>query len=95
MTRFVRIIPDPDERAEAGSRIRVDYDPDDTGAFCIADEVVLRENLHDPNCNNVRTFATVELGRVSARALRDALVELCQHLVDEERAAGARRKGKP
>lgn len=59
MTRFVRIIPDPDPRADPGSRIRVDYDPDDTGAF-------------------------VELGRDTARSLRDALVDLCKHLDAED-----------
>lgn len=83
--RFVRIIPDPDPRADAGSRIRVDYDPDDTGAFCIADENVLPEKLHDPNCHRVQTISNIELGRATARSLRDVLIELCRHLDDEER----------
>lgn len=84
MTRFVRIIPDPDPRADAGSRIRVDYDPDDTGAFCIADENVLPEKLLDPNCYRVQTISNVELGRDTARSLRDALVDLCKHLDAED-----------
>jgi len=85
--RFVRIIPDPDPRADAGSRIRVDYDPDDTGAFCIADENVLPEKLLDPNCYRVQTIANVELGRDTARSLRDALIDLCKHLDDEGHAS--------
>ncbi len=85
MTRFVRIIPDPDPRADAGSRLRVDYDPDDTGAFCIADENVLLEKLLDPNCYRVQTISNIEIDRPKARALRDALIELCKHLDEEER----------
>jgi len=84
--RFVRIIPDPDPRADAGSRIRVDYDPDDTGAFCIADENVLPEKLLDPNCHRVQTVSNIELGRDTARSMRDALIDLCKHLDDEEHA---------
>ncbi len=86
MTRFVRVIPDPDPRADAGSRIRVDYDPDDTRAFVIADENVLPEKPLDPNARNVTTLANINLGRDTARALRDVLIELCKHLDDEEQA---------
>lgn len=87
MTRFVRIIPDPDPRADPGSRIRVDYDPDDTGAFCISDENVLPEKLRDPDCYHVRTIANIEMDRTKARAIRDAMVELCNNLDEEDRAA--------
>lgn len=86
MTRFVRIIPDPDPRADARSRIRIDYDPDDTGAFGISDENVLPEKLHDPNCNRVQV-ANIEMDRPKARAIRDAMIALCAHLDEEERAA--------
>jgi len=93
MTRFVRIIPDPDPRCDPGSRIRVDYDPDDTGAFVIADENVLPEKLLDPNALNVTTLANINLGRDTARVLRDIMIELCKHLDDEERSAATRDPG--
>jgi hypothetical protein len=85
MTRFIRIIPDPDPRADVGSRIRIDYDPDDTGAFCISDENVLPEKLLDADCYRVQTIANIEMDRPKARAIRDAMVGLCKHLDEEER----------
>jgi hypothetical protein len=85
--RFVRIYHH--EKDDPGSRLRVDYDPDDTGAFVVADENVQPEKTFDPNCYRVQTLANVELDRHSARWLRDALIALCEHLDVEEAARGA------
>lgn len=84
MTRFVCIYHDPKD--DPGSRIRVDYDPDDTGAFVVADENVLPEKTHDANCIRVQAIATVNLDNSAVRWLRDTLIELCKHLDEEERA---------
>ena len=87
MTRFVRIYHHLKD--DPGSRLRVDYDPDDTGAFCVSDENVLPEKTLDPNCIRVETLANIELDHASARWLRDAFIELCKHLDTEEAATGA------
>lgn len=87
MTRFVRIYHH--EKDDPGSRLRVDYDLDDTGAFCVSDENVLPEKTLDPNCIRVDTLANIELDRTSARWLRDAFIALCEHLDAEEAATGA------
>lgn len=78
MTRFVRIYHHPKD--DPGSRIRVEHDPDNTGAFCISDENVLPEKTLDPDVRRVQTLACVSLDYNSARWLRDALIELCKHL---------------
>lgn len=87
MTRFVRIYHDPKD--DPGSRVRVDYDPDDTGVFVLADENVLPEKTHDPDCIRVDALATINLDHTSVRWLRDQLIELCEHL-EEERASAQR-----
>lgn len=84
MTRFVRIYHH--EKDDPGSRLRVDYDPDDTGAFCVSDENVLPEKTLDPNVYRVDTLACVNLDFDSARWLRDALVALCEQLEAEHGA---------
>lgn len=80
--RFVRIYHH--EKGDPGSRLRVDYDPDDTGAFCVSDEDVWPEKVTDPNALHVKTLANVELDRAAARWLRDTLIALCEHLDAEE-----------
>lgn len=75
MTRFVRIYHHPKD--DPGSRIRVDYDPDNTGAFCISDENVLPEKTLDPDCVRVQALGSIDLDFSAARWLRDALVDLC------------------
>lgn len=87
MSRLVRIYHD--SKDDPGSRIRVDYDPDDTGAFEVTDENVLPEKTHDPNCIRVQALANISLDDTSARWLRDALIELCQHLDDEAKTGAA------
>lgn len=81
MSRFIRIYHSAKD--DPGARIRVDYDPDDTGAFVIADENVLPEKTYEPNCFLVQALANINLDDALARWLRDALIELCQHLDDE------------
>ena len=81
--RFVRILKDPDPKSP-GSRIRIDYDPDDTGAFGIMDENVLPEKVYDPNCIRVVQLAFISLTRDIAGLLRDALTELCDHIDAEK-----------
>lgn len=81
MSRFVRIYHDPKD--DPGSRLRVDYDPDDTGDFVVADENVLPEKTFEPNCFRVQALANISLDHSSARWLRDAFIDLCKHL-DEE-----------
>lgn len=78
MTRFVRIYHD--SRDDPGSRIRVDYDPDDTGAFIVADENVLPEHTQNPDARRVQAIGGIELDSGSARWLRDTLIALCNHL---------------
>lgn len=75
MTRFVRIYHH--EKDDPGSRIRVDYDPDNTGAFCISDENVLPEKTFDPDCIRVQALANVSLDFETARWLRDTFIALC------------------
>lgn len=85
MARFTRIYHNPKD--DPGARLRVDYDPDGIGNFVLADENVLPEKTHDPNCTRVQAIANVDLDHDSARWLRDAFVELCKHLDEEERVA--------
>jgi hypothetical protein len=82
MTRFVRIYHDPKD--DPGSRIRVDYDPDDTGAFIVADENVLPEETHNPDARRVQAIGNINLDNDVVRWMRDVLIELCKHLDDEE-----------
>jgi hypothetical protein len=89
VTRFVRIYHNPKD--DPGSRIRVEYDPDGTGDFVLADENVLPEKTFDPNCIRVQAIANVSLDNDSVRWLRDTFDELCKHLDDESSAA----KGSP
>lgn len=83
MTRFVEIYHDPKD--DPGSRIRLEYAPDDTGAFCICDENVFPEKTFDPDAKRVEQLACVNLDDASAAWLRDKLIALCE-LRDRERA---------
>lgn len=85
MTRFIRIYHH--EKDDPGSRIRVEYDPDNTGAFCVSDENVVPEKVLDPDVYRVQTLACISLDFTSARWLRDALIELCSALDAEEASA--------
>lgn len=78
MSRFVRIYHHAKD--DPGMRVRVDYDPDDTGAFCIADEHVLPEKVLDPDCHRVDQIGNISLDIESAQWLRDTLIDLCAHL---------------
>jgi hypothetical protein len=80
--RFVRIYHNPKD--DPGSRIRVDYDPDDTGAFVVADENVLPEKTLDANCIRVQAVGNINLDLESARWLRDTMIALCGALDAEE-----------
>lgn len=82
--RFVRIYHH--EKDDPGMRLRVDYDPDDTGAFCVADECVLPEKTFDPDCRRVQALANVSLDDDSAVWLRDTLIELCAQIEEERKA---------
>lgn len=82
MTRFVRIYHN--ERDDPGSRLRLEYDPEGTDAFCLADENVLPEKTFDENAQRVVSVACIELDRDAVRWARDALIELCKHLDAEE-----------
>ncbi len=90
MSRFVRTYHHAKD--DPGSRLRIDYDPDDTGAFEVCDENVLPEKVDDQNCNRVNAIANVSLDRASARWMRDAFIDLCEHLDEEDRLHGEARR---
>lgn len=83
MPRFVRIYHATND--DPGARVRVDYDPDDTGAFVLADENTLPEHIYNVNANNVKTLANISLDHNLVRWLRDTLSELLVQLDEEER----------
>ncbi len=85
MTRFVAIYHGPKD--DPGARIRLEYDPDDTDAFCVCDENVFPEKTFDPDALNVQQLACINLDDASATWLRDKLIELCA-LRDRERSEG-------
>lgn len=84
MSRFVRIYHDPKD--DPGSRIRVEYDPDDTGAFIVADENVQPEHTFNPDARRVQALGNINLDHSVVRWLRDTFTELCEHLEAEEHA---------
>lgn len=78
--RFVRIRIYHDVKDDEGSRLRVEYDPEDTGAFCISDENVFPEKTLDPDALHVVSLANVEMDHTLAHWLRDTLIALCEQL---------------
>jgi hypothetical protein len=84
MPRFVRIYNQ--SHVDPGARLRVDYDPDDTYAFVLADETTLPEHVYNVNARNVKTIANVSLDHNTVRWLRDTLSELLVQLDEEEQA---------
>lgn len=80
--RFVRIYHDTKD--DPGSRIRVEYDPDDTGVFLVSDENVLPEKTFDPDARRVQALSNINLDHQAARWLRDTMIALCEQLDAEE-----------
>lgn len=84
MNSIDRLLPHP-LGVHPGSRLRVTCSDkvapwEGELIIILSDEDVLPEQVSNPFARNVRVVGQVELTPISARWLRDVMVELCQHM---------------
>ncbi len=82
MIRFVRILPVGDPEVPGG-RLRLDYDPDNTGAVVLADEDVPPEQLANPDARHAVSVGNIDLTGDRIAWLHDQLGELRAALAAE------------